>query len=303
MLHRRVLLSAALVALGVGVAAPVVAEAAPPAATATFKVTTVPAGSEAGWEFTLVGPGTPAGGEKKFSTGTAATAFATPLQAGFYTVAQTTMAGWDQTGASGCTISVAYPADAGRTFACTVTDTREGKVTVAATHGGAVPQGSDAFGFTLAGGPAAIHAQQVANAADKGSLDFGQVSAGTYTLCQQALPSGWVTSLVKQGGIADAAGDICLPFTLAPGETRAFAVDTTSPPPPSTPTPGPSTPTPSSTAPATPAPPTSVQGVRLPATGSGVAVPNTGAGSATLLGSTLVLCGLGAMLYSRRRRR
>jgi hypothetical protein len=296
--RRRALLAAAVAcvaALSLGLATPRAAAAARPlqAATATFTVVTLPAGSEAGWAFTLVGPGTPAGGEKLFTTGPGPTTFTTKLAPGLYTIAQTTLAGWDQTGASGCVFTVAYPADAGRTFACTVTDTREGHVTLTATHGGQPPHGADVFPFTLSGGPGAVHVQQVANAADTGSLDFGQLPPGTYTLCQQAPPSGWSTTLVAQGGAPNPAGDICLPFTLAPGQARAFNVDTTSP--------APSTPTP------TPSPtPTPGQVVTLPATGSAagaVAVPNTGAGAWALIGAPLLVAGLALVAWGRRQAR
>jgi hypothetical protein len=262
-------------------------------ARATFTVVTVPAGSEAGWAFTLVGPGTPVGGEKLFTTGPGATLFTTPLAPGLYTVAQTTLPGWDQTGATGCVFTVAYPADTGRSFACTVTDTKQGHVTLASTHDSQPPQGADAFQFTLSGGPGALHAQQVADAADKGSLDFGQLPPGAYTLCQQAPPSGWSTTLTAQGGTANGAGEICLAFALAPGETRAFKVDTASP--------VVASPTPSPTPTATPTPTAGVAGIT--SAPSGVAVPNTGVGSSALLGGSLLLAGLALMGLGRRRRR
>lgn len=274
-------------------------------AQATFQVATLPAGGEAGWTFTLVGPGAPAGGEKLVTTGPAATTFATPLQEGLYTVAETTQTGWDQTGATGCVFTVDYPADAGRSFACSVQDTREGQVTVAATHGGQAPSGADAFHFVLSGGPGNVLLTQVAGAANHGSLDFGLLEPGSYTLCQQALPSGWSTSLVAQGGLPDASGDICLPFSLAAGQTRAFSIDTVSPAVTATPTPT-----------ATATPQGGVQGVNAgsghggaaPSAGSGggtggIAIPNTGVGLSGLAGIPLLLLGGGLVVAGRRRGR
>lgn len=284
-------------------ASPVFANAVVPAR-ATFQVATTPPGSEAGWAFTLVGPGTPVGGEKLLTTGPGATTFATPLQEGFYTVAETTLTGWDQTGSANCIFTVDYPADAARTFSCKVSDTHEGRVTVAATHAGQAPTGSDAFHFVLSGGPDNVLVTQVAVASNHGSLDFGQFRPGGYTLCQQAPPTGWSTTLVAQGGIPNASGDICLPFTLAAGETHAFSIDTTGPVAASTPTPSP---TPTATA--TPAPSGAVQGtssgaghVGLPATG-GIAIPNTGVGLSGLAGLPLVLAGAGLVAAGRRRGR
>ena len=163
---------------------------------AGFQVATTPAGSEAGWTFTLVGAGTPAGGEKLLTTGPGANTFATPLQEGLYTIAQTTLTGWDQTSSTGCLVNVDYPADAGRAFTCSVSDTEEGHVTLAATDGGQPPSGSDAFHFVLSGGPDNVLVTQVAVPANHGSLDFGLYRPGSYTLCQQAPPSGWSTTLV-----------------------------------------------------------------------------------------------------------
>jgi len=286
---------------------PGVTPAAVTPATATFQVVTDPTGDESGWAFTLVGPGTPVGGEKLLTTGAAPVAFATPLQAGMYTVAQTTLAGWDQTGASGCVFTVAYPADSGSTFPCQVHDTEEAHVTVASTHGGQAPSGADAFHFVLSGGPDNVLLTQVANTADKGSLDFGLVRPGSYTLCQQALPTGWATTLVAQGGLPNAGGDICLPFAVTAGQAKAFSVDTTSPAVTSTPTP---TPAPTAKPTPSPTPRSGVQGttgtgsgtVRLPATGGdGIPIPNTGAGDGLLVGSPLLLLG-GALLAAGRRR-
>jgi hypothetical protein len=277
------------------------------AASATFQVATDPAGNEPGWNVTLVGPGTPVGGEKLTSAGTAPLLFATPLAEGFYTVAQTTRNGWDQTAGSGCAFTVDYPADAGRTFACSVTDVEEGAVTVAATHAGQPPSGGDAFHFVLSGGPDSVLLTQVAMASNGGALDFGGLRPGNYTLCQQQPPSGWSTTLVAQGGIVAASGDVCLPFVLGAGQARAFTVDTTGPSTASSPTP-------------TPSPSSGVQGVSnggANSTGSGsthttttggagagaIGIPNTGAGLSGLLGTPLLLLGGGLIVAGRRRDR
>ena len=104
-------------------------------ASATVQKITVPAGHEAGWSFTLSGRGTPAGGEKVVTTGAGAVAFATALQEGDYTITEsTTRDGWIQSAASGCSFSVDYPADAGRVFACTITNT-QGTVSLPVTGG------------------------------------------------------------------------------------------------------------------------------------------------------------------------
>lgn len=304
--------AAALVALPLSAHA---APAEPHAATATFQVVTDPAGDESGWTFTLVGPGTPAGGEKLTTTGAAPAPFATPLQAGLYTIAETTRSGWDQSGATGCVFTVAYPADADRTFACQVSDVQEGDVTATVTHGGGLPSGTDAFHLQLSGGPDDVLLAQVAQLANLGHLDFGLLRPGSYKLCQQAPASGWSTTLVAQGGIPDASGDICLPFTLAPGQAKQFTIDNTSPA---------ATPTPAPTAMPTPTPSSGVQGVTTPRPNAGstsgtsggsgsssagtggtgaVAIPNTGVGLSGLMGGPLILLGGALLAVGRRRRR
>ena len=72
---------------------------------------------------TLVGPGTPAGGETVTTTGAGYIPFTTVLQEGNYVVTETLKAGYVQTSASAeCTFTVNYPANAGRTFECTFTN-------------------------------------------------------------------------------------------------------------------------------------------------------------------------------------
>jgi Prealbumin-like fold domain len=101
-----------------------------PAAAKAVKVTN-PVGSESGWEMILSGPGAPAGGEKVSTDGSGNAAFTTALQEGSYTITETVKAGWDQTGTSGdCSFTVDYPADSGKTFTCTITNTQRGKIVV-----------------------------------------------------------------------------------------------------------------------------------------------------------------------------
>jgi hypothetical protein len=197
-------------------------------ASAQVRKVTVPAGSEAGWVMTLTGPGTPAGGESVTTTGTGYTPFTTVLQEGSYTVTETPQAGWDQTGASGCTFTVNYPADADAVFSCTFTNTREGHVTVLKTENGGVP--THAYTFTLTGGPDNVNLSRTTSAGNAGALDFGLLKPGSYTLCELAVPAGTHSTLQDQGGTVNATtGDVCLTFTLTAGETRAFTIDNSHP--------------------------------------------------------------------------
>jgi hypothetical protein len=93
-------------------------------AVAQVRKVTVPTNHESGWQMTLNGPGTPAGGETVETTGTGYVPFTTSLQEGSYTVTETGQDHWLQTGTSAdCSFTVNYPADNGKTFSCTITNT------------------------------------------------------------------------------------------------------------------------------------------------------------------------------------
>jgi hypothetical protein len=260
-----------------------------PPAVATGRVVTLPTGSEAGWTLTLVGPGTPPGGEKLTTTGAAPVAFATKLREGLYTIAQTTAAGWDQTGSHGCAFTVDYPADAARTFACDVSDTERGRLSLTATQSGGALAGTATVSYHLGGGPAAVDLTRVAGAAGGGQAGFDELQPGDYTLCQQALPAGWTSTLTSQGATGGAGGQLCLAVHIAAGQTRVLTVDND---PPAAATPTPSGPL-----------HISVQGVQTgPAVPGGVGVPNTGTGTTVAVGGPLILAGAVMVAAGRRRR-
>jgi fimbrial isopeptide formation D2 family protein/uncharacterized repeat protein (TIGR01451 family) len=85
---------------------------------------TVPAGSEAGWTFYLNGPG--ASNVAVTSGGSGYTTFPTDLQEGSFTITEQPQNGWNQTNASGCSFTVDYPLDSGKTFSCVITNTKVG---------------------------------------------------------------------------------------------------------------------------------------------------------------------------------
>jgi hypothetical protein len=201
-------------------------------ANAQVRKVTIPAGSEAGWEFTLTGPNTPSGGEVVTTTGTGFVDFTTVLEEGSYTITETDgPPGWDQTGASTeCSFTVDFPADAGHTFSCTFTNTQRGSVTVIKTQNGATP--TLGYTFCLSGGPDNLPTTNclTTNSTNQGTLDFGEVKPGNYTLCEKAVPAGTDSTLVDQGGVLDPnTGDVCLNLTVDPGEDVVFNVDNSFP--------------------------------------------------------------------------
>lgn len=177
-----------------------------PASAEVAKIT-IPAGEEAGWEFTLNGPGTPAGGETVVTTGVGFVDFNTELQEGSYTITETPRDGYDQTGASAeCSFTVDYPADAGRVFSCTYTNTQRGRIIVdKVTDPAGSPQ---SFNFTTDGTGYAPF-----SLTDAAAPNNQQLVPGTYAV-SETVPAGWeLKSAICDDGSDPAA------IGLSPGET------------------------------------------------------------------------------------
>jgi hypothetical protein len=158
-------------------------------ASAQVRKVTVPAGSEAGWVMTLTGPGTPIGGESVTTTGTGYTAFSTQLQEGSYTVTETPQAGWDQTGSTGCSFTVNYPADADAVFSCTFTNTRRGSITIIKN---AVPDDAQDFGYTTSGsGLSSFSLDDDADPTLSNTRTFTNLVPGSYSVTETLPVTGW----------------------------------------------------------------------------------------------------------------
>lgn len=108
-------------------------------ATAEVTKVTMPAGLEDGWTMTLTGPGTNGGIVVVTSDGdpTAFEAFLDPdtnqpfsLLEGDYTIDEVLKDGWQNTASTGCSFSVNYPDDFGKTFQCSFTNKQYGKVII-----------------------------------------------------------------------------------------------------------------------------------------------------------------------------
>jgi hypothetical protein len=106
-------------------------------ATAAAKKVTVPAGGEAGWQFTLKRNGvvvdsgtTNANGDLVWASNGATTIQLT--DEGSYAFEEVVKAGWDQdaSGTSGCSFTVDYPASADATFTCTFRNVQRGRIIV-----------------------------------------------------------------------------------------------------------------------------------------------------------------------------
>jgi len=210
-----------------------------PANAEAVKITD-PAGNEEGWEFCLNGPGiteecktTDSAGEISFDT--------LLVEEGEYTITETVLPGFDQTDADGCTFTVNFPADSGRTFTCTITNTQRGMVEVLKTTDGAVDPTLD-FTFRLTGPglpPGGITDSTLGD--DDGILDFGGaelIPGETYTICEENIPAGWTTEWTLGGNPVtpynpdspEDLGNRCVDFSVDPGETLRITVNNVSPP-------------------------------------------------------------------------
>ncbi len=224
---------------------PVTQTVAPPGCTATAAMaapafapplargikTTVPAGAQAGWTFTLKKSGvqieqlaTNALGEANFVTG---------LAQGNYTIVETSKLGWTQTASSGCSFTVNLPADAGRVFTCSITNSAFGGISVVKTEqrSGSKPRRARGhWQFTLDGGPAGAGHVHLSFKTNEGgfanSINFGRsLPSGVYTICETRFGS-WRSSLLgKTGGYKDASGNACMRFTLAAGQVKKIKVN------------------------------------------------------------------------------
>ena len=209
----------------------------PVQATAQVKKVTDPAGYEAGWVMTLNGPGTPSGGETVTTTGTGFIPFTTKLQdGGSYTITETSQTGWKQTDASTeCSFTVSYPADAGRTFSCTITNQSRAHVKVTKTFEGSALTGSESFVFQLRSGADATHAgttvesQTLAVGNDPATFAADLIPGQTYQMCE-VLQSNINSSLSGLAGSFHPNGDtavVCINFTPTPGQLVSITVDNT----------------------------------------------------------------------------
>lgn len=180
---------------------------------------TVPAGSEAGWEFTLFKDEAPAGaGAEDTEIATVVSVddqplnFGVKLDAGSYYVLETDgPTGFESDGGNaGCVFSVAYPADAGQTFHCTFTNRAQGNIIVRKVTN---PAGSNqSFEFDTSYDASNFFLK------DNESDDSGPLPSATYSVAEVNVPNGWDltnTTCVSSKGDSETAGSI----SLQTGET------------------------------------------------------------------------------------
>jgi hypothetical protein len=172
-----------------------------PAAAQAIKIT-VPAGSESGWKMTLTGPG----GPETVTTDAGGNApFVLALQEGNYTITEEEQTGWTSDGGRDeCSFTVNYPADAGRLYTCTFTNTA--KPAHARVRKVTIPAGSESgWEFKLKDSGGTVLATKTTTGT--GFVDFGvDLQSGSYTITETP-QSGWISD----GGSADCSFTVTLP--------------------------------------------------------------------------------------------
>jgi hypothetical protein len=217
--------------------------AAPPGTIVISKVTApTPDPSSTTFQFT---EGSGLSGSFGLKNGESQTIADVPAGSG-YSVTETALSGWDQTGA---TCSHGTPANIavspGETVTCTFTNTQRGMAKVLKTVSGSpvtalLPSAQQSFTFQLRSGASTTNAgmllaQQNATATNGGVFTFGAtlVAGSSYELCEIVMP-GWRTSLGPTPFILyNPSGDnstLCANFSVSPGETKSIAVDNRPPP-------------------------------------------------------------------------
>ncbi|MEY2417908.1 MAG: hypothetical protein QOG90_588 [Actinomycetota bacterium] len=186
-----------------------------PAVAKVSKVT-VPSGNEAGWTFTLTGPGAPVGGEHVTTTGAGYVSFTTALQAGDYVVAESPKSGFDFTSKSGdCSFTVTYPVDAGHNFACTFTNTERGSLDVTKTvdWNGVTPDAGQSFELCITGPSYPVTPNCKTIGSSGGKLTWSDLLHGDYVVTETNPGTSWVvsggdgaTATVNAGQTTTAAG-------------------------------------------------------------------------------------------------
>jgi hypothetical protein len=229
-------------------------------AAAKVKKITDPSGSEANWKFTLTGPGS-TNEEVTTSDADFKNFLANLTNEGTYTITETQKTGWDLTdidspdgtksiAAATCSFTVNFPADLGRVFSCTFTNTQRGKVHVdKLLNGNPLVTGDPSFTFELRknatadalvnnvvvpGNAGTLLETKVASPANGGSFTFAEdlVADAHYQICELVLP-GWSTDLGPNPFNLTILLDnvrVCVDFTVDPGATKTFTVNNTPPP-------------------------------------------------------------------------
>jgi hypothetical protein len=168
------------------------------------------------------------------NAGDGGTTGAVPVSAGGHTVGEsagnaTTLSDYIGAISGDCAANGSVTLALGEAKTCTITNTRKAHVTVVKTDNGGAPNLQHQF--TLTGGPGNVSLSKTTLVDDtppgSGTLDFGLLAPGSYTLCEINVPAGVTSSLQSLPGatVNTTTGDVCAPITLTAGQELLLNVD------------------------------------------------------------------------------
>jgi hypothetical protein len=122
---------------------------------------------------------------------------------------------------------------AGGTGTATVTNNQlPADVTVFKTENGAIPTHAYSFSLTSGSNTPSFSQTLTTNSTNQGTLDFGELPPGNYTLCELAVPAGTHSTLQDppwNGTLDTTTGNVCYSFVLSGGVNIPFHIDNTYP--------------------------------------------------------------------------
>ena len=124
-------------------------------------------------------------------------------------------------------LPVTVAADGTQATATVTNNENPADVTVVKTQNGAVPVFAYSFSLTSGANTTSFSQTLTTNGTNMGTLDFGKLPPGNYTLCELNVPAGTHSTLQDSpyNGTMDAMGDVCYSFSLSAGVNQTFHID------------------------------------------------------------------------------
>jgi hypothetical protein len=127
---------------------------------------------------------------------------------------------------------VTVPTNGGQGSATVTNNENPADVTVVKTQNGGVPTNAYSFRLTSGANTTSFNQTLTTNSTNHGTLDFGELPPGNYTLCELAVPAGTHSTLQDppyNGTLDPVTGNVCYSFALSAGVNITFHIDNTFP--------------------------------------------------------------------------
>jgi hypothetical protein len=124
------------------------------------------------------------------------------------------------------------PTNGGSGSATVTNSENPADVTVVKTQNGATPTLSYSFSLTSGASTTSFSQTLTTNSTNGGTLDFGELPPGNYTLCELAVPAGTHSTLQDppyNGTLDTTTGNVCYSFSLSAALNITFHINNTFP--------------------------------------------------------------------------